>query len=64
VLANQQATGDGRELLKLLETSHATVMQGTPATFRMLLGAGWRATSRTNFGPRGPWLSAPASRRV
>ncbi len=42
VLADQQTTGDGRRLLDLLETCAATVMQGTPATFRLLLSAGWR----------------------
>jgi amino acid adenylation domain-containing protein len=41
VLASQQTVGDGRQLLQLLQTSKATVMQGTPATWRVLLSAGW-----------------------
>jgi acyl-coenzyme A synthetase/AMP-(fatty) acid ligase len=44
VLANQHATGDGRQLLELLESCQATVMQGTPATFRLLFGAGWQGS--------------------
>jgi amino acid adenylation domain-containing protein len=40
--------GDGPRLLERLGASGATVMQATPATWRMLLEAGWDAAS----GPR------------
>jgi amino acid adenylation domain-containing protein len=33
---------DGAELARRIEDAQITVLQGTPATFRVLLGAGWR----------------------
>ncbi|HEY4059961.1 MAG TPA: amino acid adenylation domain-containing protein, partial [Kofleriaceae bacterium] len=42
VIANRETTRDGRLLARLLATSGATVMQATPATWRMLLAAEWR----------------------
>ncbi len=41
VIADQETAGDGTRLLQLLKNSHATVMQATPATWRLLLAAGW-----------------------
>ena len=41
VIATHEVAADGRRLARLLEDSRATVMQATPATWRMLLGAGW-----------------------
>ncbi|QNP40684.1 non-ribosomal peptide synthetase [Lysobacter solisilvae (ex Woo and Kim 2020)] len=41
VIADREAAGDGRALLALLEDTRATVMQGTPSSWRMLLEAGW-----------------------
>ena len=41
VLADRETTGDGVALSALLESSRATVMQGTPSTWRLLLDAGW-----------------------
>jgi amino acid adenylation domain-containing protein/non-ribosomal peptide synthase protein (TIGR01720 family) len=40
-LAGREATLDGALLARELEESRATVMQATPATWRMLLAAGW-----------------------
>ena len=42
VLAGREAAGDGMALRALLERSGATVMQGTPSSWRLLLEAGWR----------------------
>lgn len=42
VLASRDDAVDGRRLLHLLQTSNATVMQATPASWRMLLEAGWQ----------------------
>ncbi|WP_322063123.1 non-ribosomal peptide synthetase [Paraburkholderia sp. J63] len=42
ILASREAARDGRELARLLHESGATVMQSTPATWRMLLESGWR----------------------
>jgi amino acid adenylation domain-containing protein len=42
VIASQQEALDGARLLELLAASHATILQATPVTWRMLLEAGWR----------------------
>ena len=41
VIATREVASDGRRLRRLLEESKATLMQATPATWRMLLDAGW-----------------------
>jgi amino acid adenylation domain-containing protein len=46
VLAGSDVATDGMRLLALLEDCNATVMQATPATWRMLLDAGWRSEGR------------------
>ncbi|HJW12147.1 MAG TPA: amino acid adenylation domain-containing protein, partial [Albitalea sp.] len=43
-LASRDETTDGQALRALLESSRATVMQATPATWRMLIDAGWQGT--------------------
>ncbi len=42
VLASRDVAMDGERLRALLASSSATVMQATPATWRLLLAAGWR----------------------
>jgi thioester reductase-like protein/amino acid adenylation domain-containing protein len=42
VLAPQSVTSDAVQLLKLLNASGVTMMQATPATWRLLLAAGWQ----------------------
>jgi amino acid adenylation domain-containing protein len=44
VLASKETTVDGSLLLKLASSSGATVMQATPATWRLMLEAGWKGT--------------------
>ncbi|WDV92904.1 non-ribosomal peptide synthetase/type I polyketide synthase [Brevibacillus parabrevis] len=41
VLASKTEMADGRQLSRLLETHGITVMQATPATWKMLLMSGW-----------------------
>ncbi len=41
ILASRQTASDGAALLGLLERAGVTVMQATPATWRLLLAAGW-----------------------
>jgi amino acid adenylation domain-containing protein len=41
-IAPRPVTSDGTLLAKLVETSGATFMQATPATWRLLLESGWR----------------------
>ena len=43
-IASRDATHDGLQLAALIESSHATVMQATPATWRMLLDSGWHGS--------------------
>ncbi|HEY9629833.1 MAG TPA: amino acid adenylation domain-containing protein [Coleofasciculaceae cyanobacterium] len=42
VLASRSAATDGKQLSDLLHSSGATLMQATPATWRMLLASGWQ----------------------
>jgi amino acid adenylation domain-containing protein len=42
VIAPREATYDGRLLAELIDQSKATVMQATPATWRLLFESGWR----------------------
>ena len=44
LLADRETAGDGIALRALLEEAHATMMQGTPSTWRLLLDAGWRGS--------------------
>jgi amino acid adenylation domain-containing protein len=41
VLADRETASDGVALRALLENSRATVMQGTPSSWRLLIDAGW-----------------------
>ncbi len=44
LIVSRRVSTDGAELLRALNTTGATVMQATPATWRMLLEAGWTNT--------------------
>jgi amino acid adenylation domain-containing protein len=46
ILADRAVSADPLRLLELVEQSQATVMQATPATWRMLLEAGWQGSER------------------
>ena len=41
-LASREAATDGNRIAKLIETSCSTFMQATPATWRLLVEAGWQ----------------------
>jgi surfactin family lipopeptide synthetase A len=41
VLASRDLAADGDELVRTLERERITVMQATPATFRLMIDAGW-----------------------
>ncbi len=45
VIADRETVRDGFQLTQLLNQSQATVMQATPATWRLLLAAGWKPNS-------------------
>ncbi|HEY8602499.1 MAG TPA: amino acid adenylation domain-containing protein, partial [Thermomicrobiales bacterium] len=44
VIAGREVASDGARLLDLLDRSAATIMQATPATWRLLLAAGWHGS--------------------
>jgi amino acid adenylation domain-containing protein len=45
-IVSREVASDGNQLLKKLKSSEASVMQATPATWRMLLEAGWTGDPR------------------
>jgi amino acid adenylation domain-containing protein len=48
VIANRDTTMDGIELLNLIRETNTTIMQATPATWRMLIASGWDKNSMFN----------------
>jgi amino acid adenylation domain-containing protein len=44
VIASREVASDGNQLMRLIADSKATVMQATPATWRLLLEAGWKGS--------------------
>ncbi|HEY0171708.1 MAG TPA: amino acid adenylation domain-containing protein, partial [Pyrinomonadaceae bacterium] len=42
ILPSQETAADGAKLLRVLNEHRATAMQATPATWRLLLAAGWQ----------------------
>ena len=44
VVVSHETAADGALLLKALDHYHATVMQATPATWRMMIDSGWTGT--------------------
>jgi amino acid adenylation domain-containing protein len=56
VIASREKARDGQALAELLTRCHATVMQATPSTWKMLLSAGWRGNPRLKMLCGGePW---------
>ncbi|MDH5740625.1 MAG: amino acid adenylation domain-containing protein [Nitrospira sp.] len=45
-IASRAVAMDGRQLRDLFETVQPTIMQATPATWRMLVEAGWQGSNR------------------
>lgn len=46
VIASREVSSDAQRLEEMMESSGATLMQATPATWRMLLSNGWRGCPR------------------
>lgn len=44
VIATEREVRDGRALSQLLDEQKITIMQGTPATWRLLIDSGWQGT--------------------
>ena len=45
VVVPREVAVDGSQLVELLEDAEVTIMQATPATWRLLLAAGWKGSS-------------------
>src|SRR4029077_12749992 len=58
VVATRESTQDGRALANLLGESGATVMQATPATWRLLVESGWSGKPDLRIFCGGEALSA------
>ncbi|MEO1558214.1 MAG: amino acid adenylation domain-containing protein, partial [Cyanobacteria bacterium J06632_19] len=56
-IASREATKDPAQLMELLAKQNATVMSATPATWRMLLEAGWRGSPNLRIISTGESLS-------
>ena len=46
VVVSREVAADGSQLMERLSNSGATVMHATPATWRLLLQAGWQGSDR------------------
>ncbi|WP_188433819.1 non-ribosomal peptide synthetase, partial [Kroppenstedtia guangzhouensis] len=46
VLVRREVVMDGERLARVIETSEATIMQGTPTMWRLLLASGWEGSPR------------------
>jgi amino acid adenylation domain-containing protein len=58
IVASQEIISDGNQLLAKIKDSKATVMQATPATWQLLLAAGWDGTEQLKILCGGEALSA------
>src|SRR5919109_2303073 len=61
VLVSREAAADGAQLVECLNRTGATVLQATPATWRLLLAAGWEGGQQLKIlcgGEALPWALA------
>ena len=64
VIASREAAQDGRKLAALLNHAGATVMQATPATWRLLIESGWEGKRDLRVLCGGEALSAELAREL
>lgn len=64
VLASNDDTMNGAALAELIDTHNVTVMQATPATWRMLLAAGWNGHANLKALCGGEALDSALARRL
>jgi len=64
VIANKETTRDPRLLRRKLESSEISVLQATPATWRLLLDAGWQGDGKLKMLCGGEALSKELARRL
>ena len=58
VIVSREVASDGIQLIKTLDDSGATIMQATPATWRMLLETGWQGSNHLKILCGGEALSS------
>ena len=63
-LADEKTASDGGALIHLLEQSQATVMQATPATWRLLLENQWQGNSKLKILCGGEALDLPLAHEL
>jgi amino acid adenylation domain-containing protein/FkbH-like protein len=64
VIASRDVASDGNQLLALMQQSGATFMQATPATWRMLLDAGWEGNQPIRIVSGGEALSQDLAQKL
>jgi amino acid adenylation domain-containing protein len=64
VIATAEQVADARELQRLLRQHGVTVMQATPATWRMLVESGWEGKSDLRIFCGGETLTADLARQL
>ncbi|XXY13216.1 amino acid adenylation domain-containing protein [Sorangium sp. So ce216] len=64
VLADRDTAADGRRLVELARSSGATIVQATPATYWLMIEAGWPSTLRFKALCGGEALSAALSKEL
>src|SRR5258707_11719719 len=62
ILASQEAVVDGHQLARAIDTSQATLMQMTPAGWRMLVETGWQGNKKLRILCGGEALSQELAR--
>jgi len=62
VIASREVSSDGGRILEALERHHVTVMQATPATWRLMMAAGWKGSERLKVLCGGEALSQDLAR--
>ncbi len=64
ILASREDAADAHRLMHLIERWRVTVLQATPVTWRMLLGAGWRGAPALKALCGGEALATDLSREL
>jgi amino acid adenylation domain-containing protein len=64
IIVPRQTALDGHRLIELLHGSNATVMQSTPATWRLLLTAGWKGKADLRAWAGGEALASELAQQL
>ncbi len=64
IIANREVASDGTRLAKLMESMAVTVMQATPATWRLLLEANWKGSQNIRILCGGETLTRELAERL